>query len=203
MKLGLAVGAYIEEIDPEVLEAVRATAKVFAYLGANLTEVTPPDLREAALANGRMVIADAAAFHHERLRKNPDGFGPDVRERLEAGRALTSTEYSLARRVQAEMKHAYAQFFETYDALLLPSTAVTAAPIENLNSAAYAPKLTRFTAPFNLTGLPALSVPCGFSTDGLPIGLQIVCANWQEATLLRIGHAFELATEWHERHPKP
>ena len=83
-------------------------------------------------------------------------------------------------------------FLIKYDALLLPSTPIPALPIEDIeNSANQAPALTRFTAPFNLTGLPALSVPCGFTKDGLPIGLQIVCGQWQEAKLLRAGHAFE------------
>jgi aspartyl-tRNA(Asn)/glutamyl-tRNA(Gln) amidotransferase subunit A len=200
-KVALAAGDYIESIEPHVLDAFHTAAGVFADLGAIVTEVVPPDLREAAAANGKMVIADAAAFHRERLNENPGGFGPDVRERLEAGRAVTSTEYSLTRRVQSEMKHAYARFFDEYDLLLLPTTAVTAPPIENMDSAAYAPKLTRFTAPFNLTGLPALSLPCGFSPDGLPIGLQIVGKAWDEKKVLRAGFAYEGKTDWGRKRP--
>lgn len=200
-KIALAVGKHIESIEPAVLDAYRTAAEVFSDLGGNVIEVVPPDLREAAVANGKMVIADAAAFHRERLNENPGGFGPDVRERLEAGRAITSTEYSLARRVQSEMKHAYAQFFNEYGVLLLPTTAVTAPPIENMDSAAFAPKLTRFTAPFNLTGLPALSLPCGFSPDGLPVGLQIVGKAWDEKKVLQAGFAYETATEWGLQRP--
>jgi len=199
-KIALGVGEDIESSEPEVLDAFRAAAEVF--LGANVIEVVPPDLREAAVANGKMVIADAAAFHRERLNQNPGGFGPDVRERLKAGRAITSTEYSLARRVQTQMKHAYAWFFEKFDVLLLPTTAVTAPPIENMDSAAFAPKLTRFTAPFNLTGLPALSLPCGFSPDGLPVGLQIVGRSWHEKKVLQAGFAYEQATDWGKRRPE-
>lgn len=105
---------------------------------------------------------------------------------------MTSTEYILARRVQAEMKRYFDLFFEQYDLLLLPTTAAVAAPIEGLDSAAYAPKLTRFTAPFNLTGLPALTVPCG-RVDGLPVGLQIVGKAWDEAGVLQAGMTFETA----------
>jgi len=200
-KVALGVGEYIERSEPEVLEAFRGAALVFSDLGARVIEVVPPDLREAAAANGKMVIADAAAFHRERLNDNPGGFGPDVRERLEAGRAVTSTEYSLARRVQSEMKHAFARFFDEYDVLLLPTTAVTAPPIENMDSAAYAPKLTRFTAPFNLTGLPALSLPCGFSPQGLPVGLQIVGKAWDEKKVLQAGFAYEEASGWSTKRP--
>lgn len=189
-RIALAVGAYIEEAQPGILSAVRQAAEVFRALGHEVVEVEIPRLREAAQANGTMVIADAAAFHRERLAEHPDWFGADVRERLERGRAVTSTEYILARRVQTEMKRYFDLFFEQYDLLLLPTTAVVAAPIEGLDSAAYAPKLTRFTAPFNLTGLPALTVPCG-KVDGLPVGLQIVGKAWNESGVLQAGMAYE------------
>ncbi|PWH11731.1 MAG: Asp-tRNA(Asn)/Glu-tRNA(Gln) amidotransferase GatCAB subunit A [Anaerolineae bacterium] len=191
-RIALAVGEYIEEADPGVLAAVRQAAEVFRSLGHEVVEVEIPRLREAAQANSTMVIADAAAFHRERLAEHPDWFGADVRERLERGRAVTSTEYILARRVQTEMKRYFELFFEQYNFLLLPTTAAVAAPIEGLNSAAYAPKLTRFTAPFNLTGLPALTVPCG-TVDGLPVGLQIVGKAWDESGVLRAGRAYERA----------
>lgn len=192
LRCAFAVGGYIEEAEPGVLAAAREAANVFRALGVEVVEVEIPRLREAAQASGAMVIADAAAFHRERLAQHPDWFGADVRERLEKGRAVTSTEYALARRVQSEMKRYFDLFFEQHDLLLLPTTAAVAAPIEGLDSAAYAPKLTRFTAPFNLTGLPALSLPCG-QVDGLPVGLQIVGKAWNETRVLRAGMAFESA----------
>ncbi len=191
-RIAFAVGDYIQEAEPGVLAAARQAVEVFRDLGAEVVEVEIPRLREAAAANGTMVVADAAAFHRERLAEHPGWFGADVRERLERGRAVTSTEYILARRVQAEMKRYFDLFFEQYDLLLLPATAAVAAPIEGLDSAAYAPKLTRFTAPFNLTGLPALTVPCG-RVDGLPVGLQIVGKAWDEAGVLQAGMTFETA----------
>jgi aspartyl-tRNA(Asn)/glutamyl-tRNA(Gln) amidotransferase subunit A len=200
-KIALPVGAYIDESDAEVLAALRVAAKTFADLGAIVTEVEIPRLREAAAANGTMVVADAAAFHHERLAEHPDWFGADVRERLEKGRAVTSTEYALARRTQTEMRRYFELFFDEYDLLILPTTATTAAPIDGLNSAAYAPRLTHFTAPFNLTGLPALSIPCGFAAAGLPLGLQIISGAWAETKVLQAGHAFEQATDWHMEKP--
>lgn len=192
LRYAFAVGDYIEAAEPGVLTAVRQAAEVFRGLGAQVVEVEIPRLREAAQANGTMVIADAAAFHRERLAEHPDWFGADIRERLEKGRAVTSTEYILARRLQTEMKRYFELFFEQYDLLLLPTTAAVAAPIEGLDSAAYAPRLTRFTAPFNLTGLPALSLPCG-NVNGLPVGLQIVGRAWGETSVLQAGRAYEQA----------
>jgi len=198
-KIALAVGSFIEEADPEVLEAVRVAAQVLAEQGALITEVNVDFLKEGALANSLMTQADGAAFHRERLKEHPDWFGADVRQRLETGAAFTSSEYALARRTQAEVKRRCELLLNLYDVLILPTTPITAPVLEGENALERARKLTRFTSPFNLTGLPALSVPCGFTKDGLPIGLQIVSRAWNEAGVLRTGFAFQQATEWHTR----
>ncbi len=93
------------------------------------------------------------------------------------------------------MKRRMAEFFEKYDLLLLPTTAVTAPPVEGKDAVEEAKLLTRFTAPFNLTGVPALSIPCGFTDSGLPIGLQIVGAMWEEKGILEMGNAYEGAVK--------
>jgi aspartyl-tRNA(Asn)/glutamyl-tRNA(Gln) amidotransferase subunit A len=155
-----------------------------------------------ALANGQMTQADGAAFHRERLREHPDWFGEDVRQRLRNGAALTSSEYALTRRTQAEGRRHSEMFFEKFDILLLPTTPVPAPPIDDTGAIEAARQLTRFTSPFNLTGLPALSIPGGFTETGLPVGLQIISKHWAEAKVLEAGHAFEQATEWHCLRPK-
>ena len=199
-RIALAIGEFVEVSDPEVLAAIRAAARFFTFLGAQVEEVDISWLYEAALANGKIVQADGATYHRDRLEANPELFGADVRERLEAGRNLPSSAYVLARRKQVEIRRRSERFFRQHDILLLPSTPITALPIEDIeNSASQAPALTRFTAPFNLAGLPALSLPCGFTKDGLPIGLQIVSGPWQEAKVLRAGYAFEQATEWRKQ----
>ena len=200
-RVAVGIGDYINEADAEVLNAVYEAANVFEKLGANIEEVDISFLREAALANGLMTQADGAAYHRERLMEHPDWFGADVRQRLETGKKFTSTEYSLARKTQTEMKHRLAKFFEQYNILLLPSTPITAPPIEGTDAVEQARRLTRFTAPFNLTGLPAMSVPCGFDKAGLPIGLQIVSKAWDEASVMRAGFAYERETDWLTRHP--
>lgn len=198
--LAVIEGEYVAGSDGEVLGAVSGAVTVLGALGAAVERVELPGFADAALANGRMVTADAAAFHRERLRDAPERFGPDVLARMQAGAAVTSTEYAMARRLQSEWRRRLERLFERYDALVFPTTPIPAPPIGG-DQIATARQLTRFTSAFNLAGLPALSVPCGFTTAGLPIGLQIVCGAWQEALALRIGHAYEQATEWHTRHP--
>jgi aspartyl-tRNA(Asn)/glutamyl-tRNA(Gln) amidotransferase subunit A len=200
-QVALTMGEYIEVSDNEVLEKLDKAAQEFKNLGARVEKVDLPWLASLALANGQMTQADGAAFHRERLREHPDWFGADVLQRLQSGAALTSSEYALARRIQAEGRRRFEIFFEKYDILLLPTTPLPAPQIEETGAIDVARQLTRFTSSFNLTGLPALSIPCGFTATGLPVGLQIVSKHWAEAKVLQAGYAFEQATEWHNHHP--
>jgi aspartyl-tRNA(Asn)/glutamyl-tRNA(Gln) amidotransferase subunit A len=190
-RIALAGGGYFDETDAEVGAAVQSAARAFASLGARVEQVELSWMREAALANGVMVQADAAAYHRERLAQHPDWFGADVRQRLQAGAACASTDYALARRTQAETRRKFENLFADYDILLTPTTPIPAPLIEGTDAIEQARRLTRFTAPFNLTGLPALSLPCGVTSAGLPVGLQIVSGAWQEAKVLRAGRAYE------------
>lgn len=200
-RIALAEDDYFSRTQPEVMEAVRQAAQIFEALGAQV-EATPfPDIYQAALANGMMVVGDAAAFHESRLLENPGNFGADVLQRLRTGAALPLKDYVQARRTQTLLRRQFASFFEGYDLLLMPTTPVAAPPIEGPDAVELARLLTRYTAPFNLTGLPALSLPCGFTSEGLPIGLQIIGPHWSEARLVRAGYAYEQATDWHNRRP--
>ncbi|MBE0683768.1 MAG: Asp-tRNA(Asn)/Glu-tRNA(Gln) amidotransferase subunit GatA [Anaerolineales bacterium] len=201
-KAALAIGDFIEETtDAEILNAIREAARILEEQGVTITELNVDFLKEAAQANAVMIQADGAAFHRERLKEHPDWFGADVRQRLETGAAFTSSEYVLARRTQAEARRRCEILFDEYDILLLPTTPIPAPFLEGENAIERALQLTRFTAPFNLTGLPALSVPCGFTKEGLPIGLQIVSRPWNESGVLRAGYAFQQATQWHTLKP--
>ncbi|HSB02441.1 MAG TPA: amidase, partial [Anaerolineales bacterium] len=200
-KVALGVGKFVEASDLEVLEAVQQAGKVFESIGCKVQEVEVNWLREAALANGLMTQSDGAAVHRERLREHPEMFGEDVRRRLENGAKTSSTDYVLARRTQTEVKKSFEQFFESYDFLIVPTTPISAPTIAGHDAVEQAARLTRFTAPFNLAGLPALSLPCGFTKEGLPIGLQIVSRAWADPKVLNLGYAFEQATEWHTQMP--
>ncbi len=200
-RVALATGEYIEDSDTEVLAAVDKAAHAFKDLGAQVEKIDISWIGELALANSQMTQADGAAFHRERLREHPDWFGVDVYQRLQNGAALSSSEYALARRKQTEGRRRFEMFFEKFDILLLPTTPNSAPAIEDIGAIEAARQLTRFTSSFNLTGLPALSIPCGFTEAGLPVGLQIVSKHWGEGKVLQAGHAFEQATEWHTRFP--
>lgn len=200
-KVAIGSGEFIETSDPEVLSAVHEAAKVFESMGCRMSKVNVDWMRDAALANKNMAQADGAAVHRDRLKEHPEQFGEDVRRRLEDGAKLTSTEYALARRTQSEVQKRCELFFETTDFLIIPTTPIAAPTIEGHDAVEQAGRLTRFTAPFNLTGLPALSVPCGFTKEGLPIGLQIISKAWWDAKVLNAGYAFEQATEWHNKLP--
>jgi aspartyl-tRNA(Asn)/glutamyl-tRNA(Gln) amidotransferase subunit A len=201
-RMALAEGEYFERTHPQVQQAIQKAAGVFEALGAAVERVSLPGARDAALANGQMVASDAATFHKERLASAPQDFGSDVLQRLQAGAALPLSDYIQARRTQTLLKRQFTRFFEQYDVLLLPVTAVPAPPITGPDAVELARLLTRYTAPFNLTGLPALSLPCGFTAEGLPVGLQIVAGYWREAAVLRAGYAYEQATGWHLRVPE-
>jgi aspartyl-tRNA(Asn)/glutamyl-tRNA(Gln) amidotransferase subunit A len=201
-RIALADDEFFNNGDEQVLSAVEQAAEVFAGLGANIEKVAFPGAYEAAKNNGLMVTSDAAAFHRQRLEEEGQKFGADIRQRLETGAACTSSDYILARRSQVVLRRGFEEFFREYDLLLTASTPITAPPIEGPDAVAQAATLTRFTAPFNFTGLPAISLPCGMTDEGLPIGMQLVARPWGEVSLLRAAQAFEGATDWHLKHPE-
>jgi aspartyl-tRNA(Asn)/glutamyl-tRNA(Gln) amidotransferase subunit A len=199
-RIAMAEGEYFERCDPEIMAGLKEAALTMKNLGARVEKVDMSWLHELARANSSMTQADAAAFHHERMEAHPDWFGEDVMQRLKLGAELPSRTYILARKTQVEGRRRFEMFFSKYDLLILPTTPTVAPAIENTGAIEAARQLTRFTAPFNLAGLPALSIPCGFK-DGLPFGLQLVSGPWQERKVLQAGHAFEQMTEWHKRFP--
>lgn len=199
LRIALAQDDFFTQAEVEVLQAVRAAAQVFQSLGAVVEEAEVPQGLLAAQTNSLMVISDAAAIYEKQRLEHPELFGEDILQRLQNGAAVTVSQYIQARRTQTILQRQYRQFFTRYDLLLTPTTPLTAPPIEGRDSIEAARILTRFTAPFNLTGLPALSVPCGFNREGLPIGLQLVANTWREELLLRAGYAYEQATNAHHQ----
>ncbi len=215
---GLRVGVprthFFERCDAAVAELVRAAIRVLEREGARVEECAFPD-SELLLVTQRVVLsADAAAYHADRMRERPEDFGPDVLARLSGGAATSGPELALARRRREEIRREVAALFARVDLLAVPTTAIAAPLAETADAnerkaagagtppaVAEAARLTALTSPFNLTGLPAISVPCGFDAAGLPVGLQLAGRAWDEATVLRAARAYERATEWTARHP--
>ena len=198
-RIGVVADEWLGSVDAEVGAAVAAAVEALAAAGAWVDELPAPDLPDAAHLNGLMTTADASAFHRERMEQAPDDFGADVLTRLRRGAAYGAADYADARRRQTILRRTFSSWFVEHggelDAVVLPTTPIVAPRIAGLDAVATAGVLTRLTAPFNFTGLPALSVPCGVTTEGLPIGLQIVGAPWAERRVLRVGRAYERAAE--------
>lgn len=192
---------FFQEADSEVRLAFLEAVETFRQLGAITEPTIIPDARKMGQANGRMTASDAAAYHHQRLAQEPERFGEDVLRRLQWGAETTSTQYILARHQQMLARHWFRQFFSHYDILLTPTTPITAPLLRSEDAVERARQLTRFTGLFNLSGLPAISIPCGFDTQKLPIGLQIIAPHWGEARLLRAVWAYQQATTWHKQTP--
>jgi aspartyl-tRNA(Asn)/glutamyl-tRNA(Gln) amidotransferase subunit A len=197
-RIGVVADEWLGDVEPDVRAAFRAAVDVLTSAGAWVDELATPDLPDAARLNGLMTTADAAAFHRDRMESAPDDFGTDVLTRLRRGAAHGAADYADARRRQTLLRHTFSSWFVEHggelDAVVLPTTPSAAPRIAGLEAVATAAMLTRLTAPFNFTGLPALSVPCGVTSDGLPVGLQIVGAPWAERRVLRVGRAYEQAT---------
>ena len=203
-RVGVIADEWLGDVEPEVMRAFRGAVDALASAGAWIEELAAPELTEAARLNGLMTTADAAAFHRERMERSPDDFGADVLTRLRRGAAFGATDYADARRRQTLLRRTFASWFVedggTLDVVVLPTTPCVAPRIAGLDAVTTAPVLTRLTAPFNLTGLPAMSVPCGMTSEGLPVGLQIVGAPWAERRVLRAGRAYEQTTANNTEH---
>ncbi len=189
------------ETNYQVAAAVRAAVERLADLGMEIVEISLPMTAELFPLARLLSGAEAAAFHRERLANEPHRFGADVRERLEAALKHSAVDYALARQAGREWRQALRELFrERVDVLVTPASPVPAPEIAGIENAAASRVLVRFTYPFSLSALPALSVPCGFTDDGLPVGLQLVAP--EEMTVLQLAHVYQQATGWHARRPE-
>ena len=208
---GLRIGAprqYFEApLDPEVRGSVNAALSQLEALGAELVEVEFPEFNDAAAISTTMLMAEASAALRDLLHTDGDKLYEPVRLRLEAGLFISAADYLRAQQARAIFDRAARRLLEDVDLLAGPTEPVTAPPLlqqqvlageQEIGTVA---ALTQYTRPYNITGFPAISVPCGFSAEGMPIGLQLAGRPFDEATVLRAAHAYEQATDWHTRRP--
>jgi aspartyl-tRNA(Asn)/glutamyl-tRNA(Gln) amidotransferase subunit A len=199
LRLGVPRAPFFDNLDPEISKAVDAAIEVLRTLTASLREVQLPPAR-----NGRVITGpEAYAYHSQWLTDSPEKYQPATRDRLvQFASAVTTQDYVQARRQCDLLRREIKNVFTMVDLLVTPTMASPPSaivPIEQ--SAGLDPSRTRNTWPFDVSGLPAITVPCGFTSSGLPIGLQIVGAPFAEPTVLAMAHAYEQATGWHSRHP--
>ena len=201
--LRIAVPDYgFDGIEDDVATKVREAISALEQLGATIIEVEMPVLREYWLAASQVLLSEAATYHKEEAEKRPEGFDESIRARIQGGLDMKATVYVEASRLRDEARRGAADaLFDGADLLALPATRATASTIESVTTDDPTLGLTLMTAPFDLTGQPAISVPCGLTDEGLPVGLQLVGRMFDEQTVLRAAHVFETQSGIPMPHP--
>ena len=200
-RIGVPRKFFYEDLDPEVAAATEQAISVLQQIGATICELDLPVPTDRTLQS-----AESYAVHAENVARSPELYQPETLRRICGGENITADEVQRCLRELAEIRRSIQSVFEEVDVLATPTAPIPAPEIEELkrNPDLLRPHelvLLRNTRPANVWGLPAISVPCGFTGAGLPIGLQIIGPPWGEASVLQVAHAFEQATEWHERQP--
>ena len=207
LRIGVLRRFFLESADEEVARAVEAAVAALQGLGATAAEAALPLMAHAAGASTAVLAPEAYAYHERWLQTRPQDYGPDVRERLRVGAFISGADYLQGARVRGLIRDEVDQVLAGLDVLICPSTPIAATAVDQGEVVIRGERqsvrqsLIRYTRPFNLSGHPAVSVPCGLTTSGLPIGLQIVGRPFDEATVLRVADAYQRATDWHARRP--
>jgi aspartyl-tRNA(Asn)/glutamyl-tRNA(Gln) amidotransferase subunit A len=209
VKIGVPTAFYVDDLDSEVARVLDETVAALKQQGAEIVSVELPDQRQLTAACQFVIAVEAAAFHKRWMIERPQDYGPQVLMRLQNALAVPGISYLEAMRWRGLALSAHAAAVAGVDAVIAP-VAPTAAPTivesdvgNSPGAEAMIQRLTRFTRPVNYLGLPSLAIPCGFTRNGLPVGMQLIGRSFDEATLLRIGAAFQRATDFHEKLPKP
>ncbi len=199
LRVGVLRDYFFDDLDAEVASAIEHALRGIATL---VTEVK--DVRLEVPTDRTLQAAESYAFHAENVAESPELYQPETLRRIRSGESVTAAEYIQRRRELDEARRGIGQIFAEVDLLVTPTMPMPAPAIADLRAdpEALRPaelRLLRNTRPFNVWGLPAISVPCGFAQSGLPIGLQISGPHWREDLVLRLAHAYEQATAWHKR----
>jgi aspartyl-tRNA(Asn)/glutamyl-tRNA(Gln) amidotransferase subunit A len=208
VRIGVPTAFYVDDLDPEVARILDETIAVLKAEGADIAQVELPEQRQLTAACQLVLAVEAAAFHKRWLIERPQDYGPQVLMRLQNGLAIPGVSYLEAMRWRGPALSAYLAAVAGVDAVIAPVAPVAAPTIaesdvgNSPDAEAVIQRLTRFTRPVNYLGLPSLSIPSGFTQSGLPVGMQLIGRSFDEAMLLRIGAAFQRATDFHARVPQ-
>lgn len=207
IRIGVPKENFEVPLDPEVRENVLKAVELLERLGAKVTEVSWPIYHYSAAISTTILGVETTACHQDLLRLHGDKYDPWVRTRLEAGFFISGTDYLKALQARAHFINQTRELLRQVDILVTP-TEPTVAPligsteIQIDNSlVGIVSALTQYTRAFNITGFPAMSIPCGFSAEKLPIGLQLAGRPFDEVTVLKVAYAYQQATDWHTHHP--
>jgi len=204
LRLGLLRRYYVDApgLDDEVRAAALTAFDVLRKEGATIEDVDAPSL-DLAMAAWAPIMSEAYEYHADTLRATPEKFGEGLRTRIYLTALFTAQDVQRAQRLRARIGREVDALLSRVDALIFPGQAAPALRFEEFPSTGFAPASIRYTAPWNLLGLPAVVVPSGFTREGLPVSIQIVGRRFDDATVLRIARAYERVTDWHRRRPDP
>jgi aspartyl-tRNA(Asn)/glutamyl-tRNA(Gln) amidotransferase subunit A len=197
--IGVPRGWFFDDVDPDAVALVETSLDVFRALGVRVVEVELKDMPEVAEAV-LTTFSEVEATHGETLRAHPDGFSDEIHQKIKALSSKTAVEYAEAQRIRAVFRMQVRDVMTGVDVLALPTSMLLAEPFA-VQSPGRSADRSRNTRPFNFTGQPAVSVPCGFSPAGLPVGLMLVGRLFEDARALQYAQAFESATPWSRTHP--
>jgi aspartyl-tRNA(Asn)/glutamyl-tRNA(Gln) amidotransferase subunit A len=206
LRLGVPREHFFELLEPGVERLVREAIATLERLGAHLEEVSLPHSVHAQVAGNAIMASEAASLHATWLRERPQDYGADVLQRIQGGLLVRATEYLHSQQMRTLVQQDFAHAFQRVDVVLGPTVPLVAPRIGHTFEPGgpfnVAPRAiaNRITVPCNLTGMPAISVPCGFS-DGLPVGLQIMAPAFAESLVLRVAAAYEAACNWRQQRP--
>ncbi len=201
LKVGVPRSFFYEDLDPEVASAVDQALSVLKTLTAEMREISL-----TVDADRRLQMAESYSVHAEFVARSPELYQPETLRRIRSGENISQSQVLESRAKLEQARREIKRAFEKVDVLVTPTTPIPAPILAKLEQqpAQLRPTellLLRNTRPFNVWGIPAISIPCGFTRAGLPIGLQISASHWGEATVLQLAYAYEQATEWHKRRP--
>lgn len=202
LRLAIPRAHFYEQLDPETESAMAAALSEIGKMATSIREVELP-----AASDTLVLRAEAYAYHFETPKKSPELYQPDTLRRIRSGQEISAVDYIRTRRQMEEHRRSIGRLFKSIDVLITPTSPVQPPSIaellddiENLRSREIA--MLRNTRPFNALGLPTISIPCGLTKMGLPIGMQITGAPWAEGTVLHLAHAYEQRADWHSRYPQ-
>lgn len=208
LRIGVPTNYFFDGVNPQTVAAVRAAIATLKDMGATVVDVEVPYAELAGGAGWIVAMAEAACFHEQRMKATPHLFDPLVRERLEAARFYSATDYIKALRVRSLLMDSMQRVFEKCDVMAVPS-GNPATKLDAPDVAATDVKPGSTPSPIrggntfigNMTGYPAMVMPCGFTSDSptLPLGIELFARPFDEASLFRVGQAYESATDWHTR----
>jgi aspartyl-tRNA(Asn)/glutamyl-tRNA(Gln) amidotransferase subunit A len=201
LRVGIPRKFFFDDLETEVAAAIEQAISTLAAMGAEIRDI------ELSVPTDRTLqSAESYAFHAEFIARRPELYQPETLRRIRSGENISQETVLERRQEQGQLRRSTETIFTDLDLLLTPTTPIVAPTIADLkeNPDQLRPReimLLRNTRPINVWGLPAISLPCGFTDAGLPIGLQIVGRHWDEATVLAAAYAYEQATAWHKREP--